>query len=69
MGQRIMDIGTNFILRGCMGMGMIYFINTYLEQHNIMAEVGMNGATAFVTSALGIPGVGLLYGITFFQML
>lgn len=69
MGQKIVDMFMNLIFRGCIGIGIIYFLNMYLMEQNIMTAVGINGVTALVTSSLGIPGVGLLYGISFFQML
>lgn len=57
------------LLRACMGMGMIYFVNIYLESQGIPSQVGLNGVSAVTSATLGLPGVGLLYGVTFFQML
>lgn len=69
MGHKLLDICTNFVLRGCIGMGLVYFINMYLEGQAINTLVGINTVTAFTAASLGVPGVGLLYGITFFQIL
>lgn len=57
------------VLRTGLGLGMIYFINMFLESQSITGQVGLNAISAATSGALGIPGVGLLYGITFFQML
>lgn len=69
MGNKIVDICTSFALRGSIGMCLIYFINMYLKSQAISTLVGINTVTALTVAGLGTPGVGLLYGITFFQML
>lgn len=66
---KIIDLCTNFILRACIGMGIVYYINMYLVEQEVSTMVGINMVTAVTTAGLGVPGVGLLYGITFFQML
>lgn len=74
-GGRVMNDknGSNFLigvlLRACMGLFIIYFVNMYLESQGIQGQVGLNGVSAVTTATLGLPGVGLLYGVTFFQML
>lgn len=65
--------GSNFImgivLRGGMGLFIIYFVNMYLESQGIQGQVGLNAVSAVASGTLGLPGVGLLYGVTFFQLL
>ena len=54
----------NFIVRAIVGMGIIF-----LDYRNIPASVGLNLISFFTTGALGIPGVCLLYGIMFYQLM
>lgn len=58
-----------FILRGILGLGMVYFVNQALEMNGISVAVGLNLCTLLISGSLGIPGVGLLYGILFYQIL
>ena len=41
----------NFIVRAVLGMGLIFFINQYLEYKGISLSVGLNGIS-FLTSGL-----------------
>ena len=59
----------NFMIRAIIGMGVIFFVNKYLDYRNIPVSVGMNGASFLTTGFLGIPGVLLLYGILFYKIL
>ena len=59
----------NFIVRAIVGMGIIFFVNQFLDYRNIPASVGLNLFSFFTTGALGIPGVCLLYGIMFYQLM
>ena len=59
----------NFIVRAIVGMGIIFFVNQFLDYRNIPASVGLNLISFFTTGALGIPGVCLLYGIMFYQLM
>lgn len=53
----------NFMIRGILGMGLIFFANQYFEYKEIALQVGWN-AVSFITSGfLGLPGVAMLYGI------
>lgn len=67
--NKLLEISTGLILRGSIGLSGVYFINTFLDGYGIVAQVGLNLVTAVTTAVLGIPGIGLLYGITFFQIL
>ena len=58
-----------FVLRAVVGMGVIFLINQFILPEASSLNVGLN-LTSFLTSGtLGIPGVGLLYGILFYQNL
>jgi len=59
----------NFFVRAILGLGMIFFVNEYLDYRNIPVSVGMNGISFLTSGLLGIPGVGLLYGILFYRFL
>ena len=60
------DLMVNFILRMLVGILVIYVINQFLITKNIDLSVGINPVTMATTGVLGLPGVGLLYGILFF---
>ncbi len=60
---------TRFFIRGILGMLGIYFINIFLANQGFDIQVGINFVTFFISACLGIPGVGLLYGILLFKIL
>ncbi|KMZ54528.1 pro-sigmaK processing inhibitor BofA family protein [Dorea sp. D27] len=59
----------NFIIRAILGIAIIFFVNEFLSGKGISLHVGMNPVTFLTSGVLGIPGVALLYGITFYQNL
>lgn len=48
---------------------MIFFVNEFLSMKEIQVSVGLNAVSFVVSGALGIPGVGLLYGIMFYNIM
>lgn len=58
-----------FMMRAIVGMCLIYGINQYILPAASSLKVGLNVLSFFLSGALGIPGVGLLYGILLCQML
>lgn len=62
-------IAVNFLIRGILGMAAIFFVNEFLDGQGISACVGMNPVTFLTSGTLGFPGVALLYGITFYQIM
>lgn len=62
-------MGKKFVMRAILGLGVIYMVNHVLESNGISVSVGLNLCSLLVTGTLGIPGVGLLYGILFYQIL
>ncbi len=59
----------NFILRGVLGMVMVYFVNYFLSGRVPGIEIGYNLVTFITTGILGFPGVLMLYGINFYMIL
>ena len=59
----------NFLIRGIIGLAIIFFVNEFLDGQGISACVGMNPVTFLTSGTLGFPGVALLYGITFYQIM
>lgn len=59
----------NFLVRAIVGMCMIFFVNEFLSSRGIDIMVGMNSFSFLTSGTLGFPGVALLYGISFYQIL
>lgn len=53
----------NFMVRAIWGMGVIFFVNYFLEQQEIAISVGLNVISFLAAGFLGLPGVAMLYGI------
>ena len=62
-------IAVNFLIRGIIGLAIIFFVNEFLDGQGISACVGMNPVTFLTSGTLGFPGVALLYGISFYHLL
>lgn len=69
MGKRFGGWIVNFLVRAIIGLGIIFFVNKYLDYRNVNVSVGLNGISFLTTGFLGIPGVFLLYGILFYRIL
>ena len=59
----------NVLVRGVLGLGIIYMVNQVLANEGIDLMVGLNAITFMTSGILGIPGVGLLYGMMWYQLL
>lgn len=59
--KKCMEIFLNIIVRGIIGIGIIYLVNTVTNFYGINIAVGVNEVTVLTTSLLGIPGVIFLY--------
>lgn len=59
----------NFLIRAVVGMALIFFINRYVIPDDSSINVGLNAVSFLTSGSLGIPGVGLLYGIMWYQIL
>ena len=64
-----MSAVVNFFIRAAIGMTLIFFINEYVIPPDSSINVGMNAVSFLTSGTLGIPGVGLLYGIMCYQIL
>ena len=64
-----MSAVVNFFIRAVIGMALIFFINEYVIPPDSSINVGMNAVSFLTSGTLGIPGVGLLYGIMCYQIL
>ena len=60
------EIFRNYLVRCCFGIVFIYFVNTVLEEVNVLCEIGCNGVTISIAGLLGLPGLVILYGINGF---
>lgn len=69
MKRKVENYIISFIIRVIIGITLIFFINQFLEMKNIDVSVGINRVTTITSGILGVPGVGLLYGIEFYQLL
>lgn len=63
------SVVVNFIIRAVVGMGLIFFINQYLESKGVSLCVGLNGISFLTSGILGIPGVAMLYGMLAYKNL
>lgn len=59
----------NFVLRGVMGMMIVYFLNFLLADTMPDMRIGYNSITFLAGGFLGVPGVAMLYGINFYMLL
>ena len=57
------DLLINFIMRAVLGTLAIYFINMFLGSQGFSWHVGIGPLSIVVSGFLGLPGIGLLYGI------
>ena len=69
MGNKALSAIVKFFVRAVVGMALIFFINQYVLPSDSSINVGMNAVSFLTSGSLGIPGVGLLYGIMWYQIL
>ena len=58
-----------FLVRGIVGMILVFCVNQILTYSGIALNVGINPITFLTSGTLGFPGVALLHGIVAFQIL
>ena len=58
MKKKGTKIIVNFLIRGIIGFAIIFFVNEFLDGQGILTS-----------GSFGFPGVALLYGITFYQIM
>ena len=69
MQNKAVSAVINFFIRAVVGMALIFFINQYVLPDDSSINVGLNAVSFLTSGSLGIPGVGLLYGIVCYQIL
>ena len=69
MKNKAVSAVINFFIRAVVGMALIFFINQYVLPYDSSINVGLNAVSFLTSGSLGIPGVGLLYGIMWYQIL
>ena len=69
MEKKKSSILMRFILRAFFGLIVILGTNQFLDYRNIPVSVGINLISFLTSGDLGIPGVCLLYGIMFYQIM
>lgn len=69
MGKKLAAAVINFFIRAAIGMALIFFINEYVIPPESSINVGLNAVSFLTSGTLGIPGVGLLYGIMCYRIL
>lgn len=69
MKEKIENMIATFFIRMIIGMAVIFFVNQLLISRDIDVSVGINGISAAASGLLGLPGIGLLYGIEFYRFL
>ncbi|HIX63632.1 MAG TPA: pro-sigmaK processing inhibitor BofA family protein [Candidatus Mediterraneibacter colneyensis] len=69
MRKKIAGVVINFFIRAVVGMALIFFINQYVIPPDSSINVGLNAVSFLTSGTLGIPGVGLLYGIMCYKIL
>lgn len=67
MSDHWSHVVVNFLVRAVLGMALIFFINQFLGTKGVSLHVGLNPLTFCTSGVFGVPGVALLYGITFYQ--
>ena len=67
--RKHVELIINFVLRGILGMMLIYFANYFLEGWLPELNMGYNLLTFCVSGFLGVPGIFMLYGIGFYMVL
>lgn len=69
MQNKAVSAVINFFIRAVVGMALIFFINQYVLPDDSSINVGLNAVSFLTSGSLGILGVGLLYGIMWYQIL
>lgn len=69
MAEKGIRIAVNFFVRIIVGIALAFFVNEFLSYQGISVQVGINPITVLTSGILGVPGVALLYGISFYGIL
>ena len=69
MAEKGVRIIVNFFVRVVVGIALVFFVNEFMSSQGISVQVGINPITVLTSGILGVPGVALLYGISFYGIL
>jgi inhibitor of the pro-sigma K processing machinery len=65
--RKNLELILNFVLRGVLGMLLIYFGNSFLGSVQPEMLLGYNLLTFCASGVLGVPGIFMMYGISFYM--
>ncbi len=66
--RRHAEILINFVLRGVLGLFLIYFGNYFFAEKMPGLMLGYNLPNFLASGLLGFPGIIMLYGIRFYML-
>lgn len=69
MEKKFITVLTGFLIRAVIGMVLIFLINQFVIPPDSSINVGLNLLSFLTAGSLGVPGVGLLYGIMCYHIL
>ncbi|MFQ7156980.1 MAG: pro-sigmaK processing inhibitor BofA family protein [Merdimonas faecis] len=69
MAEKGVRIIVNFFVRVVVGIALVFFVNEFMSLQEVPVQVGINPITVLTSGILGVPGVALLYGISFYGIL
>lgn len=69
MAEKGVRIMVNFFVRVVVGIALVFFVNEFMSLQGVPVRVGINPITVLTSGILGVPGVALLYGISFYGIL
>lgn len=69
MAEKGVRIMVNFFVRVVVGIALVFFVNEFMSLQEVPVQVGINPITVLTSGILGVPGVALLYGISFYGIL
>lgn len=69
MAEKGIRIAVNFFVRVVVGIALVFFVNEFMSLQGVSVQVGINPITVLTSGILGVPGVALLYGISFYGIL
>lgn len=67
--RKNMEIMINFVLRGILGMLLLYFGNYFFSGWMPGLCMGYNLVTFCIAGFLGVPGIFMLYGMNLYMLL
>ena len=69
MAEKGVRIIVNLFVRVVVGIALVFFVNEFMSLQEVPVQVGINPITVLTSGILGVPGVALLYGLSFYGIL